>query len=256
MRAIYTYLIIVLTFAAASAQENGAVLSGQIEYERSVNKYAFIEKSMKKFNSNSMREDFIKYKTSHPQFLVMKSILSFGDNKTLFTPLTELDNQPENRWNGQPIADQINTVFSDLDEKRTLTEKKVFGDLFLVNDSLKKITWKITDETRDIAGFLCRRANGLILDSVYVVAFYTSRIPLSSGPESFSGLPGMILGVALPHENVSWFATKIQLGQPTIPITKPAKGKPVTYKELVPMLQGTFKNFEGNGGEILKTLLL
>lgn len=256
MRTFIFCLLISLISKRSAAQEKGSVLNGKIEYERSVNKYAFIEKSLKKFNSNSMREDFIKYKTSHPQFLAMKSILSFAENKSLFTPLTEQDNQAENRWNGQPIAEQINVVFSDFNEKKTLTEKKVFGDVFLVNDSLKKITWKITDETREIAGFLCRRANGLVMDSVYAVAFYTATIPVSAGPESFSGLPGMILGVALPHENVSWFATKVDVGKPVMPVHKPAKGKPITYKELVPLLRTTLKNFEGGGGEILKTLLL
>jgi GLPGLI family protein len=48
-----------------------------------------------------------------------------------------------------------------------------------------------------IAGFNCRRANAMIMDSIYVVAFYTDEILTTGGPESFSGLPGMILGVAL-----------------------------------------------------------
>ncbi|AZI24109.1 GLPGLI family protein [Pedobacter sp. G11] len=256
MRTFIFCLVISLISQRSVAQEKGSVLNGKIEYERRVNKYAFIEKSLNKFNSNSMREDYIKYKTSHPQFLTMKSVLSFAENKSLFTPLTAQDNQVENRWNGQPIAEQINVVFSDFTEKKTVTEKKVLGDIFLVNDSLKKITWKITDETRDIAGFLCRRANGLVLDSVYAVAFYTTSIPLSGGPESFSGLPGMILGIALPHENVSWFATRVEVGKPMVPVSKPVKGRQITYRELVPLLRTTLKNFEGGGGEIIKALLL
>ncbi len=57
-----------------------------------------------------------------------------------------------------------------------------------MQDSTRKITWKITDEMREIAGFSCRRANAIMLDSIYVVAFYTDQIPVSGGPESFSGL--------------------------------------------------------------------
>ncbi len=48
------------------------------------------------------------------------------------------------------------------------------------------------------------------MDSIYVVAFYTDEILTTGGPESFTGLPGMILGIAIPHEHVSWFATKVE----------------------------------------------
>ena len=49
------------------------------------------------------------------------------------------------------------------------------------------------------------------MDSVYVIAFYTDQITTTGGPESFNGLPGMILGVAIPRINTTWFATKLEL---------------------------------------------
>jgi GLPGLI family protein len=52
-------------------------------------------------------------------------------------------------------------------------------------------------------------SNGLTLDSIYVVAFYTDKISVSGGPESFGCLSGMILQVAFTHENVSLIATKV-----------------------------------------------
>jgi len=79
----------------------------------------------------------------------------------------------------------------------------------LVQDSLLHIKWKLTGEFRDVAGYSCRWANGLIMDSVYVVAFYTNEIHLSGGPESFNRLPVMILEVFLPHDHVSWTAQKV-----------------------------------------------
>jgi GLPGLI family protein len=35
----------------------------------------------------------------------------------------------------------------------------------------------------------------------------------TGGPENFSGLPGMILGIAMPRANVTWFATKLELAE-------------------------------------------
>ena len=89
------------------------------------------------------------------------------------------------------------------------TLKQAFEKSFLVKDSIKKIKWKLTDETREIAGYQCHRANALFFDSIYVVAFYTDEILTKGGPESFNGLPGMILGIAIPHQHITIFATKV-----------------------------------------------
>jgi len=94
-----------------------------------------------------------------------------------------------------------------------------------------------------------------MMDSIYVVAFYTIAIPVSGGPESFSGLPGMILGVALPHENITWFATKVN-DKPVPSLKVPAKGKVVTNKELRATLSSVVKNWGKEGVTYLKAFLL
>jgi GLPGLI family protein len=128
-------------------------------------------------------------------------------------------------------------VYTDLATNSQISQKKVFEETFLVKDTTRKIRWKITDETRVIAGYTCRRANAIILDSIYVVAFYTTEIPISGGPENFSGLPGMILGVALPHENITWFATKVtDTSLPPNTVVPPKKGKAAdnaSYREIL-----------------------
>ena len=95
-----------------------------------------------------------------------------------------------------------------------------------------------------LPGYTCRRANALMMDSIYVVAFYTTQIPVSGGPESFNGLPGMILGVALPHENLSWFATKVtDMTLAPNAIVPPKKGKPMDSKAFKAVLQAAFKDW-------------
>ncbi|MGZ3819475.1 MAG: GLPGLI family protein, partial [Mucilaginibacter sp.] len=133
----------------------------------------------------------------------------------------------------------------------------LFEEVFLVNDSTRKIKWKITDETREIAGYTCRRANAIMLDSIYVVAFYTTNIPVSGGPESFSGLPGMILGVALPHENVAWFATKVNdmTLAPGV-VAPPKKGKPTDKKGLQATLKSAMQGWGAEGLFNLKAFSL
>jgi GLPGLI family protein len=43
-------------------------------------------------------------------------------------------------------------------------------------------------------------------DSVYVTAFVTDQILVSDGPESFTGLPGMVMGLAIPRLFTNWMA--------------------------------------------------
>src|SRR6201995_302818 len=238
-------LFAVLTAISASlrAQHAHFTTSGTIEFERKTNAWVVLKKEINKDNEAFVAPALESYKKNNPQFRVLKSTLSFTGNKTLFTPV-EAD-QATNIFifSIMPLMNQNNTIYSDLNSGPTVAQRTVLGDAFLVNDNTRKITWKITDETRDIAGYHCRRANGIMLDSIYVVAFYTTQIPVPGGPESFAGLPGMILGVSLPHENVAWFATKVtDTLLPDNAVVPPKKGKKTSGKDFKATLQNALKD--------------
>lgn len=255
----YLFTLIATLFCGSLLQAQNAhfTTSGTITYEKKVNMYAVIQKSIDKENETWYTPAFESYKKTNPQFKVLSSILTFGNNKTLYTPVAD-DNAVSTSWVANtPLAQQINVTYTDLNNNFSTTNKKVFDEQFLIKDTARKINWKITNETREIAGYTCRRANALVMDSVYVVAFYTEEIPLSGGPESFTGLPGMILGLALPHENVTWFATKVT----DLPIAEtalkiPAKGKLVTYNGLVTTLTKALKDWGDYGKKFFKIYLL
>jgi len=229
--------------AGLRAQHAHFTTSGTIEFERKTNAWAVIKKEINKDNEAFVAPALENYKKNNPQFRVLKSTLSFTGNKTLFTPI---DADPASNIffiSIMPLLTQNNIIYSNLNNGLTVAQRKVLGDAFLVSDSTRKIKWKITDETRDIAGYHCRRANGIMLDSIYVVAFYTTQIPVPGGPESFNGLPGMILGVALPHENLAWFATKVT--DTTLPdnaIIPPKNGKKTDNKGFILELQTAMKD--------------
>ena len=221
--------LLALTINLLFGQSAHFTYSGVIEFEKTANMYALMKKEINKDNESYMEPALEQYKKNQPQFKKLKSTLSFADNKTLFMPMPDETNQGgDNR-----MVNQNNIIFTDLPASNSICQKTVFEETFLVKDSTRKINWKITDETREIAGYPCRRANALVLDSVYVVAFFTEQIPVSGGPESFTGLPGMILGVALPHENLTWFATKVtDKSIESKEIAPPKKGKQTNNKEL------------------------
>ena len=213
-----------------------------------------IEKLINQENEGFFRNFFDAYKKANPQFKTLKSTLIFSGDKTLFTPI-EPDNAGSSFFN-MPLANQNNTIYNDLGTRTTINQKAVFEATFLVKDTTRKIKWKITGETRDVAGYSCRRANGIMMDSIYVVAFYTEKIHTPGGPESFNGLPGMILEVAVPHENIIWVATKVtDIPVADNTIIAPKKGKAVTNAQLVATLHNLTKNWGENAQFYLKGFL-
>lgn len=58
----------------------------------------------------------------------------------------------------------------------------------------EKIIWKIEKETKQIAGYTCQKASGEYNKRRYV-AWFTKEIPVSEGPYTFKGLPGLVLEV-------------------------------------------------------------
>lgn len=235
----------------AQAQFAHFTNNGVIEYEKSVNMFALLKP---KDDKDTWRTEYYdRYKSTQPQFKKYRSKLYFNPNQSSFKPNQEDNNNDKGGWWGGNNT-QINEISTDFSASKFTTLKKVYEEDFLVKDSLRKIDWKITSEVRNIAGYNCRRANAIIMDSVYVVAFYTDQIPVSGGPESFTGLPGMILGVALPYEHITWFATKVS----EIPVDPKELIPPTTKKPAVTVKTLREKILSGNDWlkENLKTLSL
>lgn len=246
MKITYVFFIIGQLFInQVLSQQTNVVVAGKIEFEKKLNLYS-------QFNDDDSWT--AEFKKRIPQFKTTYFDLSFTENKTYYQPgRYNVDNN--NLWE-QPSEENI--VYSDLAKKRAISQKKVFEKTFLIQDSTRTIHWKITDEKRTIAGFECRRANAIILDSIYIVAFYTDEIETPGGPESFNGLPGMILGIAIPHEHVTWFATKLYAASTVkgSDFKIPVKGVKTTNKGLEQNLRSNLKSWGKYGERYIKAAML
>jgi GLPGLI family protein len=229
----------------ASFAQQQFIVKGKIEYERKTN----LHKQLDGMWAEAMKKSIPQYKTDYFD-------LYFSGDKTLYKPgREEAGAQKVSDWMIGPASD--NVVFSNLEEGKFITQKAVFENNFLIQDSLRKINWKITADTRTIAGFECRKATTIIMDSVYVVAFYTDQIVTSGGPESFTGLPGMILGLAIPRMNVTWFATKLEMIEvKDIDAMAPKKGKKTNLSDLNKQLNGSLKDWGKEGQRYIWKILI
>lgn len=228
-------LIVLIAFVKSTiAQTVKPIESGIIEYERTDNVYKILNIFLKSDDKQAMKNYVDDYKSKNPQFKISKFSLAFNLQTSVYQPL------PTQTVSADFLSEVAfsNIVLNDFVNGISHSQKNLLSTDFIVTDALQKIKWRITNESRDIAGFNCRRANALIMDSIYVVAFYTDEIVTKAGPESFSGLPGMIMGLAIPYEQVSWFATRYS---PIIDNTlkKPPilKGKKVDRIQLLTLLK-------------------
>lgn len=256
-KTIFGWGVFLLTLCTqfSFAQHAYFVEGGKIEFEKKVNMFAKLKDRIKadNFFAEKVYED---YRKNQPQFVTSKSTLSFSSDESHYQ-FVEQETQ-RSSFVQDPWLMAQNNVYHNFKTDSVVDVRKVYDDNFVVRDKKQDILWKITTETREIAGYHCRRANGLMQDSIYVVAFYAEEIIPAGGPESFSGLPGMILGAALPHENVTWFATKVELAKPVIkaPTVFPRRAKEVSRKELEESLKKSMKGWGEWGNDALKAFLL
>jgi len=212
------------------------ISKGMIEYEVKVNNH-------KAMGDGSWAEMF---KDKTPKLSTTYYQLTFDADKSVYV-FNRKDEKSKMPWNNG--ADEDNIWFNDYAHDNFVQQKNVFGENYLIADSLLKMNWRMTNETRQIAGFNCRKAIGKLFDSVYVFAFYTDEITVSGGPMSLHGLPGMILGITIPRMFTSWVATKLEVnGIDTKKLVAPTKGKKRKAKELQQTVISATKDW-GNWGQ-------
>lgn len=213
-KVILSLLFIWVKPQGASSQ----ISSGKITYERKTNLY-------KKFKNIESVKEWLNEEDKNKIDIFE---LYFNDSLSAFKP-QESDLVEQMSW-----ATTKNIVYQNHFSKTRLTEKKIWGESFLITDSVRKFNWKITDSKRNICGYLCRKAIWQANDSTRIYAWFCSEINASVGPESFVGLPGTILGLATEDGGIIYFAKSVEVTTPEITqlIPKKSKLKKHTSKEL------------------------
>lgn len=232
---VYLMVFFLMTIFSPYAKAQYAYFptEGTIMYDKTVH----VKNLMKRHIATMKDDDWsIKYYEELMQRVnetaVLKKKLSFRGNEMSFEPVKETYDPILTNLLRSGLLDYQGTLYQDLSKSVSKSQFDLHGSPVLIEDSLVNVKWKITNEYRNIAGYDCRRANGVTLDSVYVVAFFTDQIPTTAGPGAVHGLPGMILGLVVPEQHYNIYATKVEFAQPTLAsVTVKKKDTPMTRKE-------------------------
>ena len=243
---MYRFIFISFLFLAQNINAQQFISAGKLTFERKVAQVTLMES----FYVNGGEDNvwITEMKKVFPKIVTDYYTLEFNNNSTLFK--VEKENA-DNKYmiDGLKPSEQ-NYVFQEFNQGLTTMTRGIFENQYLVKDSIKQFQWKITGEVRDIAGFECKKALAKINDSVVVVAFYTDQILVKGGPENFNGLPGMILGLAVPRLALTLFATKLELITPNLMPKLPSKPKYVKYSQIAQDVEKGLKTWGKEGKAI------
>lgn len=199
--------------------------------------------------------------------------LLFDSNKTMWRNADEGQDDEMNFDNGSGAQIRIVTpgnndvLYSDLTASRKVEQKEVMTKQFTVEDSIRRMNWKLGSETKEILGYKCRMAtttrtqksmrmnmdNGEmkreeIQDTLNITAWFTDAIPIAAGPESYQGqLPGTILELDVNNGRSKYTAVEISPKMDPKEIKEP-KGKKITQEQFVKERDKLFKEMNENGG--------
>ncbi len=188
------------------------ISSGHIIYERKTNLY-------KKYKD----PDIQQYITGNNKTKVDTFELYFNDSLSYFGP-KESELREAYSW-----TTTTNRVYQNLNSEKAYLIKEVWGEDCHMEDSITKRIWKIVPGKRTICGYDCQKAMWNVNDSLNIYAWFCTEFIPSTGPETFTGLPGLILGLATEDGGVIYFAKQVLLERPNMAIFQPARYKGKIY---------------------------
>lgn len=147
------------------------------------------------------------------------------------------------------VGGETFSVYKNHPAGKFSTTDRVSTDWFLYEEDIPVQEWELSDETRTVLGYACKKATCRFRGRDYV-AWYTDEIPVADGPWKFGGLPGFILEVYDTDRHYSFVCVGINsqasrdITMPDVPYNRTTRGKfyrtryrydtnPVGYMEAV-----------------------
>ncbi len=144
-----------------------------------------------------------------------------------------------------------NIIHTDLVEKVKTELRDFMSRKFLIESPIDTIKWKLTGNSKSILNLNCLEAE-LMGSKVKTIAWFTPEIPVSAGPEDFSGLPGLILVVDIDNGETSIIAKSVELKPiDTKLIAKPKGGRKVTQQEYNRIVEEKREEMQQGGSTII-----
>ncbi len=237
MKTIITLFIISIALVGVSQNT-----SGVITYEETIN----FQIDMEKLEEQGMAE----FVGMMPTSTSSKKQLYFTKASTLYLNLKKDKKDDHSEEGGMVVmfSNPDNKTYIDNKTNKVIEQQDFMGKMFLIDDTLETLKWKITGETKVVMNYPCIKAT--MGDSLEMVeAWFTTEIPISIGPEKFGQLPGVILELTSKKTRQTIKAIDFKFREVTTEeMQKPTDGKNVTKKKYDEIVESKMKEMNKEYG--------
>ena len=260
-------LLIALTTVTTSA--TAQMKEGKISYERKINMHRNLPNP--------------QMKSMVPEFRTDKFELIFNENVSLFRSVVDEEApDPFANAGGGGGGMRFNfrmpsaNTYTDLAKQMQYEGREFFEKEFLIIDSLKQYKWKLSEETKTIAKQLCKKATTMITapqmrmrvsigrggenntdttantprapKETELVVWYAENIPVSFGPDNYSGLPGVIMEIDQDNGATVTTAVEVSAKYPKKELVAPTKGDKMNRAQFQENMQKLMQDMQRGGG--------
>jgi GLPGLI family protein len=239
--------LLVILSLACSVNSHSQMKEGRITYERT------FQLPTRLFNGAN--PDFI---AQLPKSRTDQFELLFGNNLALwqYLPDASAEGDPNTFTGGGGnmifrFAGGNDLSYFNLDKGVSVSQREIMDKNYVVTDSLRKLDWKLSDESKTILNHKAFKAvaqrigtrpritmeNGemkreVVADTVAITAWFTPDVPVSAGPANYQGqLPGLILELEENNGQTVFKAVEVSPKVNASKIKEPKDGKKITQAE-------------------------
>ena len=201
--------------------------------------------------------------------------LTFGNNQSLWKQAENENDDDGGAFQTEGgaqirmiVAGSNDVLYTNLETGKKVERRELMDKNFIVDDSISKLKWKMTGETKSILGHNCMKAtatrlskrttmnmdNGVmerkeVDDTAAIVAWFATDIPVSAGPSEFQGqLPGLILELDVKDGTQIFKALSISEKADLAAIKEPSGKKRYTAAEFKEEREKMLKEMNQNNG--------
>ncbi len=181
------------------------------------------------------------------------NVLYFNEDASLYTNSKENnDSSIEQEMEGGSVMVMISTpeniVYRDFKKNKKTEQKEFMTRIFLIESDFAVDDWKFTGNQKMILDYPCQEATKQD-DDKKVTVWFTPAIQVSSGPDEFANLPGLVLSVETSDGDRTILAKSISLTNVDEKyLQKPKKGKKVSQEKYLAIVEEKNKEMGVEGG--------
>ncbi len=150
-----------------------------------------------------------------------------------------------------------NILYLDLATKEMTEQKEFMTRTFLIKGEMPSQEWKISGKQKIILDYPCMEAIQTDTAGVVTRAWFAPSIPVQTGPEKYSNLPGMVLEVNIDDGKRTLLAQSIDFDTPVKEfLTKPKNGKKVSKEEFDKIVEEKMKEMGAEGASGGSTIMI